>query len=473
MENGSNDNNVMSEFEQALQENLGAQEMRPGELVKGTIVAIHGDVAMVDVGGKSEAVLPREELDELGVGDPVEVIVTEYGEELRVSRRQALERALKEELRQAVETGEPVEGKVVGRRKGGFDVTIAGVRGFCPASQIDDVRTPDLDVHLGQTYRFKVLEYAPEKRQLVVSRAALLREEKERAMKAAWERLNPGDEVEGTVRSLTDFGAFVDLGGVDGLVHVTELAHRRVRHPKEVLQEGEKVRVKILAMDEEKHRISLSMKALQDDPWAGLEERMPAGSKFSGKVVRKADFGVFVEIEPGLDGLLHTSQFPPGMTLDSPELEVGSEIEGWVREVDPEQRRLSLTLRPLPERDPWERIEMRYQPGMVVEGIVENGAPFGVFVEIEPGLSALIPISELGMGRDVDPKTALEPGTKVQAKVLSIDPERRRMSLSIRAYKRDREREEYSGHMSTGSSSGGSTAFGAKLMEALKGTKKD
>ncbi len=472
MENGSNDN-VMSEFEQALQENLGAQEMRPGELVKGTIVAIHGDVAMVDVGGKSEAVLPREELDELGVGDPVEVVVTEYGEELRVSRRQALERALKEELREAAESGEPVEGKVVGRRKGGFDVTIAGVRGFCPASQIDDVRTPDLDVHLGKTYRFKVLEYAPEKRQLVVSRAALLREEKERAQKEAWERLNPGDEVEGTVRSLTDFGAFVDLGGVDGLVHVTELSHRRVRHPKEVLQEGETVRVKILDMDEEKRRISLSMKALQDDPWAGLTERMPVGSKFRGKVVRKADFGVFVEIEPGLDGLLHTSQLPPGMELDSPELEVGSEIEGWVREVDPEQRRLSLTLRPLPDRDPWERIEMRYQSGQVVEGIVENGAPFGVFVELEPGLSALIPVSELGMGRDVDPKTALEPGSKVQAKVLSIDPERRRMSLSVRAYKRDKERSEYSSHMSSGSESSGSTAFGAKLMEALKGSKKD
>jgi small subunit ribosomal protein S1 len=466
-------NDGMTEFEQALQENLGAQEMRPGELVKGTIVAIHGDVAMVDVGGKSEAVLPREELDELGVGDPVEVVVTDVGEELRVSRRQALERALKEELREAAESGAPVEGKVVGRRKGGFDVTIAGVRGFCPASQIDDVRTPDLDAHLGQVYEFKVLEYAPEKRQLVVSRAALLRERKEKAKQEAWERLNPGDEVDGTVRSLTDFGAFVDLGGVDGLVHVTELSHRRVRHPREVLQEGESVRVKILDMDPEKERISLSMKALQDDPWAALEERMPVGSEFEGKVVRKADFGVFVEIQPGLDGLLHSSQLPPGMSLDAEELAPGATIKGWVREVDPEQRRLSLTLRPLPDRDPWENVEMRYQPGQVVEAVVENGAPFGVFVEVEPGLSALVPISELGMGRDVDPKTALEPGSKIQAKVLSVDPERRRMSLSIRAFKRDQERQEYSKHMSSGEESSAATAFGAKLMEALKGGKKN
>lgn len=472
MENDST-HNEMNEFEQALQENLSAEQPRTGELVRGTIVAIHGDVAMVDIGGKSEAVLPREELDELGVGDPLEVVVTGMGEELRVSRRQALERELKEELRQAAENGNPVEGKVVGRRKGGFDVTIAGVRGFCPGSQIEDIRTADPDVHLGQTYDFKVLEYAPEKRQLVVSRAALMREKKEKAKQEAWERLNAGDEIEGTVRSLTDFGAFVDLGGVDGLIHVTELSHGRVRHPKEVLQVGETVRVKVLELDHERERIGLSMKALQDDPWAGLEERMPSGSAFEGRVVRKADFGLFVEIQPGLEGLLHTSQLPPGVGLDSPELEVGASVNGWVRDVDPDQRRLSLTLRPLPDRDPWERIELRYQPGQTVEAVVENGAPFGVFVEVEPGLSALIPVSELGMGRDVDPKTALEPGAAIQAQVLSVDPERKRMSLSIRSFKRDQERKEYSRHMSSGEQAASSTVFGAKLMEALKGTDED
>lgn len=457
----------MSEFERALSEQLAHEELSVGELVKGTIAAIHGDVALVDVGGKSEAVLERAELDDLGVGDPVEVVVVEAGDQIRVSRRLALERALKEELARAAADGSPVEGKVVGRRKGGYDVTVAGVRGFCPASQIEEGRTDDPDVHLGRSYRFKVLEFDPEKRRLVVSRAALLREERERAREELWARLEVGAEVEGRVRSITSFGAFVDLGGDDGLVHVTELSWRHVRHPGEVLSVGDTVRAKVIELDRERHRIGLSIKQLEEDPWAGLEERLPARSRIEGTVLRKAPFGAFVEVEPGVEGLLHTSQLPPGMGLD--ELQEGQTVTCWVREVDPEQRRLSLTMRPLPERDPWERIEMHYQPGQVVEGVVENTASFGVFVELEPGLSALVPVSELGLPRGEDPGAAYAPGARLKAKVLSIDPERRRMSLSVRAWRREQEREEYSKHMSAGSSTSTTTAFGQKLLDALKG----
>jgi len=460
----------LNEFEKALQENLETQDISVGAVVNGTIAAIHGDVALVDIGGKSEAVMDREELDELGTGDPVEVVVIAAGDELRVSRRQAIEMRLKEKLAEAVEQNVPMEGKVVGRRKGGFDVTIAGIRGFCPVSQISDMRSDDLDQHLGRTYPFKILEYDPENRKLVVSRAALLREEKEKLRAATWERLEVGAVLEGTVRSLTDFGAFVDLGGVDGLVHVTEISHRRIGNPREALQVGEQVRVKVLEADREKNRISLSMKALEPNPWEGAEERYAPGTRFSGTVVRKAPFGVFVRLEEGIDGLLHVSQLPPGLDMDSEELAEGATIEGWIRECDPGQERIGLTLREVPDHDPWERIEMHYQEGQVVEGTVENGAPFGVFVQVEPGLSALIPASELGMGREVDPRTALEPGTKVSAKVLSIDPARRRMSLSIRAYKRDQERSEYRGHMESSSASEGptQTAFGAALLAALE-----
>ncbi len=455
-----------TEFEQALREGLVADEIRVGDVIEGTILAIHGDVALVDINGKSEAVLPREELDELGTGDPVEVVITSMADEVRVSRRLAIEQKLKEKLAQAVESGEPVEGKVVGRRKGGFDVTLAGVRGFCPMSQIEEGRSEDFDRHLGQTYTFKVLEYDPEARKLVVSRAAHLRQERERLRGAAWERLEVGAVVEGRVRSITDFGAFIDLGGVDGLVHVTELSHLRVRHPEDVLQLEQQVAVKVLDLDRGKERISLSMKALTPDPWGGVEERHPVRSEFVGRVVRKAPFGAFVELEPGVDGLLHVSQLPPGLELGG--IEEGQELKGWVREIDLEHQRISLTLRQMPDRDPWERIGMRYQEGQTVEGTVENGADFGVFVSLEPGLSALIPVSELGLERDADPRSAFNPGDRIGAKVLSIDPGRRRMSLSVKAYQRDRERQEYQQHMESGGEAKPTlTGFGAQLMAAL------
>ncbi len=462
----TNNEKQMNEFELALRQSLDAEEHRAGDVIQGTIVAIHGDVALVDVSGKSEAVLDRSELGDLGTGDPVEVVVVSSGEEIRVSRRLALEAKLKEKLNEAVASGEPVEGKVTGRRKGGFDVVVSGVRGFCPLSHISDLRVDDLDSHLGQTYTFKVLEYDPDAQQLVVSRAAHLREEKAHLRDAAWETLEAGAEVEGRVRSLTDFGAFVDLGGVDGLVHVTEIAHQRIGHPRDVLQEGQEIRVKVLELDRKKDRISLSMKALVEDPWSTVAERCPARGPFEGTIVRKTDFGAFVEIEPGMDGLLHVSQLNPGIELAS--LEEGQPVSGWVREVDSENRRISLTMRQIPDRDPWERIEMRYQEGQVVEGTVENGADFGVFVELEPGLSGLIPISELGMERDTDPRTAFSPGEKINLKLMSVDPERRRISLSVRAYKSDLDRQEYSQHMDSGS--GGEpamTGFAAQLQAAI------
>jgi len=461
----------INEFERALQESLEAETARIGDLIEGTIVAIHGDVALVDIAGKSEAVLPRDELEQLGTGDPVEVVVVSVGEEIRVSRRQAIELQLKEKLADAVESGETVEGKVVGRRKGGFDITIAGVRGFCPMSQISDVRGEDLDSHLGQTYRFRVLEFDPDNRKLVVSRAVVLREEKERLRAEAWQRLEVGEVVEGIVGSLTDFGAFVDLGGVDGLVHVTEIAHHRVNRPSDVLSLGQQVQVKIVDLDREKNRISLSMKQLLRNPWDDAEERFPVRSAFSGTVVRSTDFGVFVELEPGLDGLIHVSQLQPGVELGSEDVAVGATVQGWVREIDLENHRIGLTMRRLPDRDPWERIEMRYQEGQVVEGTVENGADFGVFVELEPGLSGLIPISELGVERGTDPRSVYQPGEKLNVKVMALDPSRQRISLSVRAYQHDQERQEYVKHMDKGGSEPTMTGFGAQLQAALKGKK--
>jgi len=463
---------AMNEFEAALHEGLGVRNLNVGDVVLGTIVEIHGDVVLVDVGGKAEAVLQREELDQPGTGDPVEVVVTAVGEQIEVSHRLALEQKLKDQLADAVETGSAVQGKVSGRRKGGFDVILAGVRGFCPMSQISDQRGEDLDSHLGQVYDFRVLEYDPEAHKLVVSRAALLREAKEKSREEAWARLEEGAVVSGRVRSLADFGAFIDLGGVDGLVHSSEIAHHRVNKPSDVLSLGEEVQVKIIGLDREKQRISLSIKQTQEDPWEKILAETKVGSAFEGTVVRKAPFGAFIELAAGVDGLLHVSQLEPGVDLSA--IETGSTVSGWIKEINPEDRRISLTQRRLPDRDPWERIEMRYQEGQTVEGTVEHGVDFGVFVELEPGVTALIPISESGLDRGTDPREAFSAGQKIMAKVMSVDGNRQRISLSIRAQKRDSERTEYLKHMNKGEESTGPTVtgFGAELMKALGKDKK-
>ena len=458
----------ISEFEAALQEGVGARSVRVGDVVLGTIVEIHGDIVLVDVGGKAEAVLAREELEQPGTGDPVEVVVTAIGSQIEVSHRLAVEQKLKDVLIDAAETGEPVEGKVGGRRKGGFDVIVAGIRGFCPMSQIDDTRSDDLDVHLGKTYQFKVLEYEAAGGNLVVSRAALLRVQRDAMRTQAWDTLEEGAVVEGKVRSLPDFGAFVDLGGVDGLVHVTEISYQRVGKPSDVLTIGEAVTVKVLGLDREKNRIALSLKQLQADPWDAVAEQFSAGSAFEGTVVRQAPFGVFVQLAPGLDGLLHVSQLPPGQDLKSEEFQEGQTINGWIKDVDRGNHRIGLTLRRVPDRDPWERIGMRYQEGQTVEGTVEHGVDFGVFVELEPGVSALIPMSESGLERGADPREFFKPGQKVVTKVMAVDGNRQRISLSIKAQKKDEERGEYLAHMNTGSDSSPSVSgFAAQLMSAL------
>ncbi len=463
----------ISEFEAALQEEVGVGSVSVGDVVLGTIVEIHGDIVLVDVGGKAEAVLAREELEQPGTGDPVEVVVTAIGSQIEVSHRLAVEQKLKDVLVDAASSGEPVEGKVGGRRKGGFDVIIAGIRGFCPMSQIDDSRSDDLDVHLGKTYQFKVLEYEADGGNLVVSRAALMRVQRDAMRAQAWESLEEGAVVEGTVRSLPDFGAFVDLGGVDGLVHVTEISHQRVGKPSDVLTIGEAVTVKILGMDREKNRISLSIKQMQADPWDGVAEQFPAGSAFEGTIVRQAPFGVFVELAPCMDGLLHVSQLPPGQDLKSEELQEGQTINGWIKDIDLAAHRIGLTLRRLPDRDPWERIGMRYQEGQTVEGTVEHGVDFGVFVELEPGVSGLIPMSESGLERGADPRESFKPGQKVVTKIMAVDGNRQRISLSLKAQKKDEERGEYLAHMNTGSDSGPAVSgFAAQLMSALEKPKK-
>src|SRR6058998_148902 len=290
-------------------------------------------------------------------------------------------------LRGMYENRVPVEGKVSARNKGGFDVNIGGLRAFCPLSQIALGKIDNPDQFVGQTYEFRVTELSDDGRRIVVSRAALMKEAAASRAEETRKAIVPGAELTGTIKTITPFGAFVDLGGVDGLLHVSEMSRRRVNNPNEVVAVGQEVNVKVIKVEGDGKRISLSMKDQEPDPWSDVADRYPAGAPFSGKIVRSTDFGYFVEVEPGLDGLVHLSQLPHGVKQGDPSVAIGSTVTGWIREVDPVKKRLSLSLREVAVADPWENVSQKYPMGKIVEGTVDHGAAPGVFVQIEPGLT--------------------------------------------------------------------------------------
>ena len=345
----------------------------------------------------------------------------------------------------AMEAKAPIEGKVIGWNKGGYHVALGQIAAFCPVSQIEigNPRAPKR--YLDRAFKFIVIDVAKDGRRVVVSRADALRaERKEKAAKVR-EVVKQGAVFEGKIRSLTDFGAFVTLeDGIEGLVHISEISRRRVDHPKELVSVGQEVKVKVLKVEKGGERISLSMKRLEADPWKTLRERFPAGAAFTGVVKRKADFGLFVEVEPGIEGLVHTSRLPHGIRLDDESLAEGATVEGWVQDIEPRRRRLALSLRPVPDAKVWDGVEERFAIGNIVEGTVERVADFGAFIELEPGLTGLLPFSELrggkgpgggGGGGGVNFKRQYHAGKKVTVRVLSIDVGRKRISLGTEASK--------------------------------------
>ncbi len=451
-----------------------------GQVVNGTIAGITPDVVLVSIGGKSEAIMDLKELDGEKVGDRIEAVVVKAAPDVRLSRKLAIGHRTKQELRAAAEAKIPVAGKVSARNKGGFEVMIGGAHGlraFCPVSQVDVVRHDEaaLAGFVGKTFDFRVLEYSEDGRRVVVSRAALLKEELDAKAAETREKIQVGAVLPGRVRSLTEFGAFVDLGGVDGLVHVTEISRRRVAHPKDVLHVGQEVTVKVTKLAGEGTRISLSMKELEADPWATLAERFAPGASFTGTVARHADFGLFVEVEPGVDGLVHVSALPPGVSMKDPQVADGQTVQGWVKEVDATHRRLSLSLREVATVDPWIDLKERHPEGSLVKGEIESVAPFGVFVRLEPGLTGLIPNGETGVPPGAVARH-FAPGQAVEVKIIGLDAERRRISLSASGAKADADRGELKRYREDSArrekaSSPAVSAFGASLLAALNNPK--
>jgi small subunit ribosomal protein S1 len=429
-----------------------AKRLDQGELVEGRIVSIGPEVALVDVGRKGEAVIDIAELKnadgeiEVALGDLVQAMVVSTSGGLTLSRRLGGSAASDQQFEAAFQSGLPVEGKVEREVKGGYEVRIGRRRAFCPISQID-LRGADPVAHEGHVYQFRIIEYKEGGENIVVSRRALLEDEQRANAAKVRDKIVAGAVMTGRVTSVRDFGAFVDLGaGVQGLLHVSEMAWSRVSDPAEIVKAGEEITVKVLRVDEDKQKISLGLKQLSADPWSRVPEVYKVGQRLPGRVTRVAQFGAFVELEPGIEALAHASTFVPTGRPGGWSSQVTAGMAGTfeILAIDLEQKRIGVAL----VEEGWARAEEAAgtRPGIVpgarLTGKVERHEKFGVFVFLAPGRTGVIPLSETGVAKEADVRRALPVGADVEVIVLEVDPSGRRIRLSAKAVMEAREAEE-------------------------------
>ena len=421
-------------------------EVKEGGIVRGTVVDIIGDYAVVDVGLKAEGQVPlREFADEEGnidvnIGDVIEVLL-EHAEDpnglVILSKDKARKRKVWDEIQSAMEEDGIVKGAIQARVKGGLSVTLqGGVKAFLPGSQVDLRPVRNLDVFLGQELDFKIIKFNKRRGNIVLSRRVLLEAERAELKTDTLNKLAEGQIVEGQVKNLTDYGAFIDLGGIDGLLHITDMSWGRINHPSELFQVGDKVKVKVLKFNSESERVSLGLKQITPDPWINAEEKYIPGTVVQGKVVSIKDYGAFVELEEGIEGLVHVSEMSWTRQVKNPKqiINLGDEVKAVVLDIDVSQNRISLGMKQL-EENPYEQVMEKYPPGTVVDGEVRNIADFGIFVEIEPGIDGLVHITDLSWTQRVrHPSELYKKGDKVQAAVLNIDNsgEKPKISLGIK-----------------------------------------
>ncbi|MFN7981973.1 MAG: S1 RNA-binding domain-containing protein [Vicinamibacterales bacterium] len=422
-----------------------AKQYERGQTIEGTIVAIGPEVAFIDVGGKGEAVLDVAELKdadgdiEVNVGDRIQAVVVSTSGGLTLSRKLVRGAGADRQLTDAYGAGLPVEGKVEREVKGGYEVRIGRQRGFCPMSQIDIVRTTDPTVHVGRVYTFRIIEYKNDGKDLVVSRRALLEAERQAQADEARKAIVQGAVLKGRVVSVRDFGAFVDLGGgVQGLLHVSDMGWSRISKTEQFVSAGEEITVKVLRVDEDTQKISLGVKQLSEDPWLSVATNFAVGQIRTGRVTRLADFGAFVELEPGIEGLAHASTFPPTGRQDGWKgfVTAGVTATFEVLSIDADKRRIGVALiqdgvsRAVPtQKDTSGEIVT----GARVTGTVDRHEPYGIFIFLAPGRTALMPMAETGVAKEGDVAKAFPVGSKVDVMVLEIDPNGRRIRVSRKA----------------------------------------
>ncbi|HXA48780.1 MAG TPA: 30S ribosomal protein S1, partial [Candidatus Acidoferrum sp.] len=447
-DNGQVDQSVPESYEHLLEDYSHFAPPAADEVLQGTVLGITPKDVIVDFGYKSEGIVPLEQFlspsGEITVklGDPVDVMIDHGGEQVEgyvlLSHTKAARLRIWDNLEKAANEQLVLSGRVLGRVKGGLAVDV-GIKAFMPGSQADPRPIHNLDNLVGQDIPVKIIKLNRRRGNVVVSRKAAVEEEVNTRKSVTLEHLEEGAVVVGAVKNLTDYGAFIDLGGIDGLLHVTDMSYGRITHPSEMLHVGQELTVKVLKFDRGKERVSLGLKQLEPDPWETAVERYPVNSKVIGRVVNVTDYGAFVELEAGVEGLIHISEMTWSRRMKHPSKVVksGDQVEAVVLEVHPKERRISLGLKQL-EPNPWTTIDQRYSVGSVVEGRVRNMTDFGAFIEIEEGIDGLVHVSDLSWTKRVKhPSEVLKKGMIVQAVILNIDSASHRLSLGIKQLQPD------------------------------------
>jgi len=435
-------------FAQLFENSLANQRIRPGMILTGLVIDVTSDVVIVNVGLKSEAVIPLEQFKnergevEVKAGDEVEVALDSVEDgtgETRLSREKAKRARTWTRLEEAFNKSEIVTGVITGRVKGGFTVEIENVRAFLPGSLVDVRPVRDTSYLEGKPLEFKVIKLDQKRNNVVVSRRAVVEQEFSAERSALMDNLQEGAVVRGTVKNLTDYGAFVDLGGIDGLLHITDMAWKRVKHPSEVVKVGDEVEVRILKFDRERSRVSLGLKQLGADPWQNIARRYPPSTRVFGKVTNIADYGAFVEIEDGVEGLVHVSEMDWTNKNVNPAkvVHTGQEVEVMVLDVDEERRRISLGLKQC-QANPWKEFAENYNKGDKVAGQIKSITDFGIFIGLQGNIDGLVHLSDISWDQPGEEAVRnYQKGQQLEAMVLSIDPERERISLGIKQLAKD------------------------------------
>jgi len=420
-----------------------AGAVEEGKVVSGTVIQVAKDFVVIDIGYKSEGQVPLNEFipapggePQVKVGDRVEVLVESRENDtgmVVLSKEKADKMRIWDEISAACERDELVEGIIVGRVKGGLSVDI-GVKAFLPGSQVDIRPVRNLDKLIGEKFKFKVIKFNKKRGNIVLSRRVLLEKEREELKKETLKNLKEGAILKGVVKNLTDYGAFIDLGGIDGLLHVTDMSWGRIGHPSEMFEVGQEVRVVVLKFDPATERVSLGLKQIQEDPWHRADEKYPIGTRVKGKVVSLTDYGAFIELEQGVEGLVHVSEMSWTKRVKHPSklVEVGQQVEAVVLDIDPKAKRISLGMKQI-EANPWTLLEDKYPIGSVIRGEVRNVTDFGIFVGVEEGIDGLVHVSDISWTERIKhPGEKFKKGDVVEAVVLNIDVENERFSLGIK-----------------------------------------
>ena len=419
------------------------RDIREGSIVIGRILEIQPQVVLVDIGYKSEGAIPVSEFEdeEIEVGKEIEVLLERLENDegmIVLSKEKAAHKQNWDKIVKVFHDGGLVKGKVKTVVKGGLMVNV-GVEAFLPGSQIDIIPPKDLTEYVGNIYEFKIVKINDERKNVVLSRREVIEAERAEQRQAFLQEVNAGDEVEGFVKNITDFGAFIDLKGMDGLLHITDMSWGRVNHPSEMLTIAQPIKVQILEVDKEKERVSLGLKQMTPNPWEDIENRFPVGEQVKGKITKLVPYGAFVEVAVGVEGLIHVSElsWTKRITRPSDVLELGQEIESVVLGINIEEQKISLGVRQL-EPNPWDNVESRFPIGSMIKGEVRNLTPYGAFIELEDGIDGMVHVSDLSWTRKINhPSETLKKGDEIEAIVLEIDKETQRISLGVKQLEKD------------------------------------